>query len=329
VLTDEAGAVAENASSEDQVFAYDAYGNMLSSFSGAVLTDLLYAGEQRDADSGLYYLRARYYDPSTGRFTALDPAAGSPQDPISLHKYLYAGANPVMFADPTGMFFGGIVDFLATFSIQMQIRAMEFAPKAAAYTWAVTKIAGIMYLGSSAYRWLEIEGWVPETGFTQHIQTASGAIFLAGFVLTGALQAVPAPRGRIPYGSSYMSRQGIVAREAAGKTSGGNVAAFEYTASDGSTKTIVRFAERFGGGHAERIIANDLQQMGISPSQVTRIYSELQPCSVPANLSCEQMIRREFPQASVCWSFDYGPDTQSRARGVEELKAALQALFGG
>jgi RHS repeat-associated protein len=122
---------------QDQWFTYDAYGNMLSSFSGAVLTDLLYAGEQRDADTDLYYLRARYYDPSTGRFTALDPAAGSPQDPISLHKYLYCGANPVMNTDPTGtmslgelaavtsittMLANCVTTFLATTSITEHIK---------------------------------------------------------------------------------------------------------------------------------------------------------------------------------------------------------------
>ena len=48
------------------------------------------------------YLRARYYDPATGRFNRLDPFAGNNQDPQSLHKYLYAHANPVMGVDPSG-----------------------------------------------------------------------------------------------------------------------------------------------------------------------------------------------------------------------------------
>jgi len=55
------------------------------------LTTLLYTGEQFNATTGLYYLRARYYDPGTGRFNRLDPFAGSTSDPVSLHKYLYAG----------------------------------------------------------------------------------------------------------------------------------------------------------------------------------------------------------------------------------------------
>ena len=103
LVTDPDGDVThEPYNQQDQWFTYDAYGNLLETPAYRV-TMFLYAGEQYSAATDLYYLRARYYDPSTGRFTALDPAAGSPQDPISLHKYLYAAANPVMNTDPTGM----------------------------------------------------------------------------------------------------------------------------------------------------------------------------------------------------------------------------------
>ncbi|MGD9723617.1 MAG: putative Ig domain-containing protein [Pirellulales bacterium] len=88
-------------------FAYDAYGNLLGG-AGLVnniadaLTTHLYSGERTDP-TGLQYLRARYYDPTTGRFNRLDPFAGDTQDPISLHKYLYTHANPVMGVDPSGL----------------------------------------------------------------------------------------------------------------------------------------------------------------------------------------------------------------------------------
>jgi RHS repeat-associated protein len=57
------------------------------------------SGEQYDPDLGLYYLRARYYNPVTGRFLNVDPMAGDGQ-----RRYEYAAANPVNRADPSGRF---------------------------------------------------------------------------------------------------------------------------------------------------------------------------------------------------------------------------------
>ena len=82
-------------------YAYDAFGNLLKS-KGNTENCYRYCGEQFDETSGLYYLRARYMDTSTGRFISQDSYAGSISDPISLHKYLYANSNPVMFSDPKG-----------------------------------------------------------------------------------------------------------------------------------------------------------------------------------------------------------------------------------
>ncbi len=48
------------------------------------------------------FLFARNYDPSIGRFSTLDPFAGNPNDPQSLHKYTYAHDNPIMGIDPSG-----------------------------------------------------------------------------------------------------------------------------------------------------------------------------------------------------------------------------------
>jgi RHS repeat-associated protein len=96
-LTDDAGSFISG-----QKFEYDAYGNRRDNSSAQ--TNLLYCGEWFDNNAAQYYLRARWYNPSNGRFNRLDPFAGSTQDPQSLHKYLYAHCNPVMFSDPTGEF---------------------------------------------------------------------------------------------------------------------------------------------------------------------------------------------------------------------------------
>jgi RHS repeat-associated protein len=100
-----------------EFYAYDAFGNMLAGpgLTGAAdaSTRLLYSGEQTD-QTGLQYLRARYYDPRTGRFNRLDPFAGITSDPLSLHKYTYAHNDPVSGHDPTGMYLESLEALLRT-----------------------------------------------------------------------------------------------------------------------------------------------------------------------------------------------------------------------
>jgi RHS repeat-associated protein len=61
-----------------------------------------YVGREYDAESGLYFMRARYYDPALGRFVSPDPVMGDLNNPASLHAYQYAYNNPLRFRDPTG-----------------------------------------------------------------------------------------------------------------------------------------------------------------------------------------------------------------------------------
>jgi len=61
-----------------------------------------FAGYIKDQETGLYYAAARYYDPTTGRFTTEDPEAGDVMKPPSLHRYLYSYANPTTYIDPDG-----------------------------------------------------------------------------------------------------------------------------------------------------------------------------------------------------------------------------------
>lgn len=82
-------------------YSYTAFGATLAASSGSANV-YGFASERTESLVGLSYLRARYYDPSTGRFLSRDPYAGELRDPVSLHRYLYAHANPVAFRDPSG-----------------------------------------------------------------------------------------------------------------------------------------------------------------------------------------------------------------------------------
>ena len=61
-----------------------------------------YCGEYYDTESDTIYLRARYYDPTIGRFISRDSFAGSNNDPLSLNLYTYCHNNPIIYQDKSG-----------------------------------------------------------------------------------------------------------------------------------------------------------------------------------------------------------------------------------
>jgi RHS repeat-associated protein len=94
-LTDEAGTLTGT-----QMF--DAWGNRIFDASSGEQPGYGYTGREPDA-TGLVYYRARYYDPSVGRFTQRDPIglAGG------LNQYAYVSGNPISLTDPTGLLQSG------------------------------------------------------------------------------------------------------------------------------------------------------------------------------------------------------------------------------
>lgn len=89
-LTDENGSV-------QTTYSYDSYGGATAAGSSSA-NPMLYAGGQNDG-TGLYYFRARYYDPAIARFVSEDPASllGG------INGYSYALGNPVSYLDPLGL----------------------------------------------------------------------------------------------------------------------------------------------------------------------------------------------------------------------------------
>jgi RHS repeat-associated protein len=69
---------------------------------GSTANAFLFNGQQWDANEELYFLRARYYQANKGRFIGQDTEEGYSESPITLHRYLYAGDDPVNFIDPSG-----------------------------------------------------------------------------------------------------------------------------------------------------------------------------------------------------------------------------------
>lgn len=82
-------------------YEYDEWGNIRTS-NETISNPFKYAGEIYDEETGLYYLRARYYDPALGRFINEDTVEGQIDNPLSLNLYSYCYNNPLIFIDPTG-----------------------------------------------------------------------------------------------------------------------------------------------------------------------------------------------------------------------------------
>lgn len=91
ILTDSTGTVVGT-------YAYDSWGDV-TSHTGSATTNLQFDGQYTDGETGFQYLRARYYDPSTGQFLTVDPAVLATQAP-----YSYAADGPTNNADPSGQF---------------------------------------------------------------------------------------------------------------------------------------------------------------------------------------------------------------------------------
>ena len=135
----------------DQPYDYDAYGEAfhyeLDKPDSSVTrprTDLLYAGEQWDADLGMQYLRARYYLPGQGIFNRLDPFFGNLDDPQSLHKYAYVHGDPVNGIDPSGLF--TTAEFFSAVSLGVKLGAVTGGVVGAAYGYAKTRtLEGALY----------------------------------------------------------------------------------------------------------------------------------------------------------------------------------------
>jgi len=94
VLTDESGNITDS-------YTYSAFGELLA-HTGSDPQPYAFTGEPYDPNSGFQYHRARWMDPRVGRFVSVDSFAGSAFDPPSLHKYLYAAADPLNEVDPSG-----------------------------------------------------------------------------------------------------------------------------------------------------------------------------------------------------------------------------------
>ena len=88
-------------------YTYDAWGKLIST-SGSLASTLgadnpfRYRGYYYDAETGLYYLMTRYYDPEVGRFLSADVYLSTGQGVLGNNRFAYCNNDPILFYDSDG-----------------------------------------------------------------------------------------------------------------------------------------------------------------------------------------------------------------------------------
>lgn len=136
--------------------------------AGQAESSRLFTGQQFDPDLGLYYLRARYHNPDSGRFWTADTFEGFASDPASLHRYTYCQNNPVNCVDPSG--YSTSTEALTTTSISLTARIA---------------LAGVLSAYSGLVNALDVAVASNFTANSQQLADAYRQGYIAGAVFAG------------------------------------------------------------------------------------------------------------------------------------------------
>ena len=150
-------------------YAYEAFGEIIKQL-GNTQNSYLFAGEQRDPNLGLDYLRSRYLDINTGRFYGRDSFEGFLTVPYSLQSYIYVNNNSVNLIDPSG--FTSLIELFQAQSVYSDLRTKE-----AGASFQFVKVAGCYVveafvteaITSGIYVFIDRDG-LPYTGKSKNIE---------------------------------------------------------------------------------------------------------------------------------------------------------------
>jgi RHS repeat-associated protein len=163
-LTDRLGTVRDVVNSVDNLinsFGYDSFGQIAGQ-TNPNLDDIAFAGREYDKETGLYYYRARYYDPSLGRFISQDPIGFGGQD---ANLYRYVGNNPVNATDPSGL--------IAAIEYNVVTKKVSFGPTGS-FAGAVTGF--FQGFGATSLLFISNILEIANTGGTEGVTTSSQSL---------------------------------------------------------------------------------------------------------------------------------------------------------
>jgi RHS repeat-associated protein len=164
-------------------YEYEPFGSIRTATQNdpnAPNNEMKFAGELADA-TGLYYLRARQYDPTTGRLLADDPVPSSVDEPAA-SSYIYAGNRPTVMVDPSGETFTPVTvgsDFalFATNSCRFSRYCADLQTDYPHFsTWDYER--GKKYKYAVKSRWINIRGPAVVAALKLRLQWKSGGGWL-------------------------------------------------------------------------------------------------------------------------------------------------------
>jgi RHS repeat-associated protein len=147
-------------------YAYGAFGDLKNS-TGTTANNYRYTGQQFDSLTGLYSLRARYYNPGEGRFLSKDTWEIDQYNPIEYNRYGYVANNPIRFNDPSG-YFGGL-SLIENLVLLPTVVAVGYFGLG---TLAMLAVNGVLLGGMKESTWDEIKA---DKSVTHKICTSDGS----------------------------------------------------------------------------------------------------------------------------------------------------------
>ena len=194
LLTDSTGNILNS-------YDYDSFGNIISS-TGSSFNRFGFTGEQLDGALGGYYLRARIYNPATGRFVSQDPAPPELGLSQSINRYVYALNQPVTRTDPSGLF-SDLVSTLKTVAIQSGLDMGR------GVSLGLTAAGALQGAGVVAYFYRHDHNPLNATGFVQGFSLSTDDLLGRVSVGLSLDQVIPLTRNILKQSPLYPTSIGI------------------------------------------------------------------------------------------------------------------------